>query len=266
MHLILIICLACCMLSCVEYPNHIWVEEVTDMKLDMNEEWELAYDYKGRLIRYGKTPITYEKNRINIGTMEGDDNKGKMYATTYLFSEGKGWCSESICRIPVDSIVVDVVKTTEYVQNGDTLIMNSTYFNIKDSLLIRESSIRYVYNSTGCLTEILYQIADVGKDEMSCHSYFEYNHPIRYNANLNLQAFWVEYTDWDTFFFFLLNVSPQNGNNILPNGIRYCVNHGKAIYEAEGLYRLDGERLVRMEIISKDVKLKARYKFDYFMK
>ena len=248
--------------SCVEYPTNTWVEEVKNMTLEITEEWNLEYDYKGRLIRYGNVPIQYAKNRIDIGTMDSDGKKEKMYSAVFLFSEEKGWYSE--CRIRMDSIVSDVVKRTEYFVKGDTLVMNSVYQNIKDSSFVRNSLNQYVYDTKGRLIDVIYHIVNMKGEKTACHSFFDYKCNIGCESNLNLQAYWIDCIDWDTFFFFLLNLCPHEGNKALPNGIRHCVNHGKAMYEADGLYRLDGERLVRMEIVSNDVKLKARYEFAYF--
>ena len=112
-------------------------------------------------------------------------------------------------------------------------------------------------------------------DESACHSYFYYNNNLNYESNLNMQAFYADCEGLDTYFFFLLNESPTHatrallgfgGNEsfALPNYIRHCVNHGKATYVAEALYRMEGEQPVRMEIISEEIKLKARFEFVYY--
>lgn len=248
--------------NCINYPKNDWIMEVSDKKRDW-DSWDLEYDYKGRLIRYGDTPVTYGQNLVTIGTIRGDEAGKTMYSATFEFSKGRALRSKSYYYWDIDSILTEVYKQTEYEWKGDTLVMSSVYRSIKNETLLRKAVAQYVFDTDNRLMEVLTTWLDDGK-ESACHSYFGYGNNIHYVANLNLQAYFVDKDDWDTFFFFLLDMSGREKSTALPIRIRHCVNHGKATYEAEGLYRLEGECPVMMEIISDEIQLKARYEFKYY--
>lgn len=251
--------------SCVEYPKDTWIVKVTDMKSDSEEEWKLAYDYKGRLIQYGNTPIRYEEKSIFAGHMEWDYKKEKQYSTAYYFSEGKVCRSESYCLVEWDSIGTEVHKEGDYRWKEDSLFVTFRYQRLKDSLLLRRLEACYVYDRQHRLAEIIRKCYD-GEDvqEWTCHSFLDYNLPINYTANLNLCAYIADREELDSFLFFLLGMDRGADARVLPNRIRHCVNQGDKTYIADGLYRLDGEKLVRMELISDRSELKERIDFQYY--
>ena len=251
------------MWDCVTYPDNTWLVEVTDKKSGI-EDWELEYDYKGRLVRYGNMPITYARGSVLIHFVRDDEPQDGMISAFFRLCDGRACKSEVRCLVEKDSTEVKAHKITEYEWHGDTLVMSSVWRSAENGCLLRKSEARYVYDTENRLTEAITSSTDAEGKEASCHSYYEYGNNIRYTANLNLQAFFVDREGWDAFFFFLLNMSGRPQAFALPNRIRHCVNHGDAMYIADGLYRLEGERPVRLEIISEEAKLKARYEFGYY--
>ena len=252
------------MASCVKYPQADWIMEVIDKKTDV-DHWKLDYDYKGRLTQYGNTPITYGRNSVTIGMMQGDESDNAMCSATFELSGNRACRSESYSLQLVDSVPTRICKRTDYEWIGDTLKMSSAYQSVKGKNLLRKVIARYVYDTDNRLIEVLTSSLNDCDEELSaCHSYFNYENNIHYMANLNLQAYFADREDWDTFFFFLLDMSGRVKSTALPNRIRHCVNHGKATYIAESLYRLDGEYPVLMEVISDKIQLKARYEFEYY--
>lgn len=249
--------------KCVKYPEKDWVKIVTDMK-DTKESWYLEYDYKGRLAQYGETPIDYLDDQIVVGEMGWISQKEKLIEATYDLSDGKIVRCVSRNLINIDSVWVEVKKHIHYRWEKDTLFMDSQFYSAKDNRLLRTVAARYVYDSQHRLTDVMSRYIHSEGDESACHSYFYYNNNLNYESNLNMQAFYADCEGLDTYFFFLLNESPTHATRALPNYIRHCVNHGKATYVAEALYRMEGEQPVRMEIISEEIKLKARFEFVYY--
>jgi hypothetical protein len=78
-----------------------------------------------------------------------------------------------------------------------------------------------------------------------------------------MQSFFIDAEGPDIFFFLLLDMDGKFKEHKLPTRIEFCVNQGKAVYLADGLYQMDNESLVRGEVLSDDVKLKVRVEFEY---
>ena len=103
----------------------------------------------------------------------------------------------------------------------------------------------------------------VGGDVSSCHTYYNYDNNINYQANLNLQAYVIDYDGVDSFFYFLLNLGQLRNRTALPNDIGYCMNHGLSTYNVHANYRLDDENPVRIEVLYNYTKLLSRIDLSY---
>lgn len=250
--------------ACCPSDSKVWLKKVMDMKGDEKHEWNLEYDASRRLIRYGNTPISYEKGKITVGAMEWESKGERMYHATFRLNRAGEHESESRCRLVVGGNEVDVWKKTTYRNVPDTLFVSSRYYVEGSEKPVRRVEAKYVYDAENRLTEILSVYFDGGKTETgACHCYYGYNANIRYDSNLNLQAYFVDREGLDTFFYLLLNLGRREVCGTLPDQIRHCVNRGKATYMADGLYRLDGNFPTKAEVISSRAELKARYEFEY---
>lgn len=250
--------------ACINYPQNTWVIKVIDQKSNQDEQWEMKYDYKGRLTKYGNTPISYEGNSVVVGKMKWNTKQEKMFGATYNLSDGKATRSEALCLIKVDTIWMKVCKKADYTWLGDSLYIKACYKSVDCKQLVRTCEACYIYDDQSRIVEAINQCYDAqGVEEWVCHSYFDYDVPIRYEANLNLMAYITDQEELDIFLFFLLGMD-GNPQQVLPNLIHRCVNHSEYTYNAYGLYRMEGEKLVRMELISEQIKLKERIDFQYY--
>ena len=263
------VCLALLLLPMVEVLDGCWGAEekvcltkVTDLKGERKHEWDLEYDDDRRLVKYGNTPISYESDRITIGEMNWETKGERMYRATFRLNKGGVHESESRCLLAVNGESVDAWKKTTFRDTPDTLFVLSNYFVEGIDNPIRRVEAKYVYDARNRLVEIISAYYDGGEDK-KCHSFYEYNANIRYDSNLNLQAFLVDREGLDTFFYLLMNLGNRKTNVTLPEHIRHCVNQGKAMYVADGLYRLEGDYPSKAEVISMQTELKARFEFEH---
>lgn len=254
------------LVACCSSHEAICLKKVMDMKGEEKHEWNLEYDASSRLVRYGNTPISYEKGKITVGAMEWESKGERMYHATFRLNRDGEHESESHCRLVVGGNEVDVWKKTTYRNEPDTLIVSSRYYVKELEKPVRQVEAKYVYDTENRLTEILSVYSDGGEQETgACHCYYGYNGNIRYDSNLNLQAYFVDREGLDTFFYLLLNLGRREVCGTLPDQIRHCVNRGKSTYVANGLYRLDGNSPVKAEVISTKTELKARFEFEHRM-
>lgn len=252
--------------ACSPSCETVCLKKVTDMKGDEKHEWNLEYDASRHLVRYGNTPISYERGKVTIGGMEWESKGERMYHATFRLNRSGEHESESRCRLVVGGSEVDAWKKTSYRNTPDTLFVVSRYFVDGLEKPLRQVEAKYVYDAENRLTEILSVYWDEsGKETGACHCYYGYNANIRYDSNLNLHAFLVDREGLDTFFYLLLNLGKREVCGALPNRIRHCVNRGKATYEANGLYRLDGNSPTKAEVISSQTELKERLEFEHHL-
>lgn len=250
--------------GCRHTGEKLCLTKVVDMKREVKHEWHLKYDESKRLVGYGDTPISYEKGRIIIGGMEWESKGDKMYRAVFQTNRKGCYECESLCRLIVGGDYVDARKKTSFRNTPDTLFVMSEYYIDGIEKPLRKVDAKYVYDEKNRLSEVVSAYFDGGKEETgACHCYYGYGAGIRYESNLNMQAFLVDREGLDTFFYLLLNLGYREKCQSLPNQIRHCVNRGKAAYEADGLYRLDGNSPTKMEIISSQTELKARYEFEH---
>ena len=143
-----------------------------------------------------------------------------------------------------------------------TLFVLSNYYVEGVENPVRQVEAKYAFDTHNRLTDVISTYSDGGGNH-KCHCYYEYNANIHYDSNLNLQAFVVEREGLDTFFYLLLNLGNRKTQGALPEHIRHCVNQGKAVYVADGLYCLEGDIPTRAEVISLQAELKARFEFEH---
>ena len=262
------VCLALLLLPMVGVMDGCWnsdekvcLSKVTDMKGNGNHVWNLEYDDSRRLVKYGNTPISYENNQITVGEMDWEPRGEHMYGATFHLKNGT-LESEAQCRLMVKDEMVDAWKKTSYRETPDTLFVLSNYYVEGVENPVRQVEAKYAFDTHNRLTDVISTYSDGGGNH-KCHCYYEYNANIHYDSNLNLQAFVVEREGLDTFFYLLLNLGNRKTQGALPEHIRHCVNQGKAVYVADGLYCLEGDIPTRAEVISLQAELKARFEFEH---
>ena len=248
--------------GCTRPTDEVYLSKVVDLKGESKQTWELKYDDKGRLVQYGNTPIHYGSEKITVGKMDWNFKGGGMYHADFYLERGQVSRCKSVCLLELPSGRVEALKHTYFHYAKDTLYIDSDYY-LPDRRLVRSLHAQYIYDKKNRLTEVISVCKDEKGEESACHSYYGYNTNIHYTSNLNLQAYIVDREGLDTFFFFLLNLGCKEPCGALPNHIRHCVNHGKATYVADGLYRLDGDVPVKAEVVSDQLELKARFEFEH---
>ena len=251
--------------GCRHADEKLCLTKVVDMNKSDKYVWKLEYDDSHRLVGYGDTPISYKNGKIMIGGMEWESKGDCMYHATFQQNREGEYESESFCRINMGGNCVDAWKKTAFRNTPDTLFVVSDYYLEGMEKPVRKVVAKYVYDDKNRLTEILTVYYDGGEETGACHCYYGYNANIRYESNLNLQAFLVDREGLDTFFYLLLDLGKRRMCVTLPDQIRHCVNRGKAVYEADGLYRLDGSAPSKMEVISLQTELKARYELEHLV-
>ena len=122
---------------------------------------------------------------------------------------------------------------------------------------------KYVFDQLGRLKEVMTVFTEANDSVSSCHTYYNYDNNINYQANLNLQAYVIDYDGVDSFFYFLLNLGQLRNRTALPNDIGYCMNHGLSTYNVHANYRLDDENPVRIEVLYNYTKLLSRIDLSY---
>lgn len=249
--------------SCGNLSEQIRVIKIRDLKRGEEAVWRLDYDSKGRLSAYGKTPIEYGENEIRIGRMDWDYRGEQLLSVDYFFTNDEVLRSEARCLWVTDSTEMEVKKEVDYQLCGDTIDMEITYYSVPEHLLLKQIYSHYVYNEDGNLAEVISRYIHTDRHESSCHSFYNYDLNISYESNLNMQSFFIDAEGPDIFFFLLLDMDGKFKEHKLPTRIEFCVNQGKAVYLADGLYQMDNESLVRGEVLSDDVKLKVRVEFEY---
>lgn len=263
------VCLALLLLPMVQVLDSCWhsnekvcLTKVTDLKGDGKHVWDLEYDASRRLVKYGNTPISYGKNQITVGEMDWGSRGDHMYQATFHLNKNGTLESESRCRLKVKDEMVDAWKKTSYRETPDTLFVNSNYYMEGVENPVRQVEAKYAFDTHNRLIDVISTYSDEGGSHR-CHCFYEYNANIHYDSNLNLQAFVVEREGLDTFFYLLLNLGNRKTQGALPEHIRHCVNQGKAVYVADGLYCLEGDIPTRAEVISLQAELKARLEFEH---
>ena len=218
--------------GCKEKKADTYVTKVTDLTGEEEQVLKLEYDRDGKIIKYGDTPVRYEGDQITIGQMDCLNTGNKLCNVTFQIGKGKARESRARCMLKVGEEVYEADKQT-------------------------------VYDQLGRLKEVMTVFTEANDSVSSCHTYYNYDNNINYQANLNLQAYVIDYDGVDSFFYFLLNLGQLRNRTALPNDIGYCMNHGLSTYNVHANYRLDDENPVRIEVLYNYTKLLSRIDLSY---
>ena len=82
---------------------------------------------------------------------------------------------------------------------------------------------KYVFDQLGRLKEVMTVFTEANDSVSSCHTYYNYDNNINYQANLNLQAYVIDYDGVDSFFYFLLNLGQLRNRTALPLSLIHIV-------------------------------------------
>lgn len=252
---------ACC--GCKDKVEELCVEKVTDLTGDDEQILDIVYDRDGKIIKYGETPITYEGDKVIVGQMDCLNTGNKLCSVVFKMVKGKAKESQARCLFKVGDKKYEANKVTTYEYGADTLCIQSEYRALTDNHLLRHVSGKYVFGKDGKLREVISAYKEANDSVSSCHSYYNYDNNINYEANLNLQAYVVEREGLDNFFYFLLGLGDFRDVKSLPNDIGYCLNHGEETYNIHANYRLENEAPVRIEVLYNYTKLLSRIDLNY---
>lgn len=249
--------------SCKEKIDKTCVAKITDLTGDEEQISDVVYDGDGRLIKYGETPITYEGDKVVVGGMDCLNTGSKLCAVTFKMVKGKAKESRAKCVLKAGAKTFEATKMTTYDYGADTLRILSEYFALSDNRFLRRVCAKYVFDADRKLKEVITSYKEHNDSLSSCHSYYNYDNNIGYEANLNLQAYVIERDGLDNFFYFLLNLGDFRNKSVLPNDIGYCLNHGMETYNIHANYRLDDEYPIRIEMLYNYTKLLSRIDLSY---
>lgn len=255
------LCLACG--GCKEKVVESYVSGITDLTGEEEHVLKLDYDRDGNIVKYGDTPVTYDGDQVIVGGMDCASSGGRLYGVTFKMGKGKAQESVARCMWKEGDSICEVEKRTVYDYRGDTIDVRSDYRSIPDRCFLKKVDGKYVFDKAGRLKEVLTVYTQANDSVSSCHTYYNYDNNICYEANLNLQAYVVDHDGLDSFFYFLLNLGQFKNRTALPNDIGYCLNHGVSTYNVHANYRLNDESPVRIEVLYNYTKLLSRIDLSY---
>ena len=73
---------------------------------------------------------------------------------------------------------------------------------LPDYRFLKKVQGKYVFDQLGRLKEVMTVFTEANDSVSSCHTYYNYDNNINYQANLNLQAYVIDYDGVDSFFYF----------------------------------------------------------------
>ena len=250
--------------GCKENAVDSYVAKITDLTGEEEQVLKLDYDRDGNIIKYGDTPVTYIGDQIVIGEMDCLNNSGnRLCNVTFKMGKGKAQESKARCMLRVKEDVYEAEKRTTYDCRGDTICIQSDYRATSDRRFLRNVVGKYVFDREGKLKEVMTTYTEANDSLSFCHTYYNYDDNINYEANLNLQAYVVDRDGLDGFFYFLLNLGQIRNRTALPNDIGHCLNHGESTYNVHANYQLNNENPVRIEILYNYTKLLSRIDLSY---
>ncbi|WP_455673354.1 hypothetical protein [Phocaeicola sp.] len=257
------IALVLILFSCKESTDGLLITKVTDLTGDEEVISDIEYDGDGRIVKYGETPIKYEGDRVTVGEMDCLDTGSRLCTVTFKMVKGKAKESKARCMLKLGLNAYEANKATVYEYGADTLRVQSEYYAVSDNRFLRYVCGKYVFGEEGKLVEVITAYREANDSTSVCHTYYNYDNHINYEANLNLQAYIVDRDGLDSFFYFLLNMGGLRDKTSLPNDIGYCLNHGTDTYNVHANYRLDNESPVRIEVLYNYTKLLSRIDLVY---
>lgn len=249
--------------GCKEKTADSYVARITDLTGEEEQVLKLDYDRDGNIIKYGDTPVTYEGDQIVIGQMDCLDTGNKLCSVTFKMGKGKAQESKARCMLKVKDSIYEADKLTTYEYRGDTIFIQSDYRAVSDHRFLRNVQGKYAFDKQGKLKDVMTIYTEADDSTSSCHTYYNYDDNINYEANLNMQAYVIDRDGLDGFFYFLLNLGQIRNRTALPNDIGYCLDHGISTYNVHANYRLDDENPVRIEVLYNYTKLLSRIDFSY---
>lgn len=249
--------------GCKEKIADAYVTKVTDLTGEEEQVLKLEYDYDGKIIKYGDTPVTYDGDQIVIGQMDCLNIGNKLCNVTFKMGKGKAQESRARCMLKLKNETYEAEKQTTYDYKGDTIIFISDYRTVSEHRFLRNVQGKYVFDQLGRLKEVITAFTEANDSVSSCHTYYNYDNNINYKANLHLQAYVVDRDGLDAFFYFLLDLGQFKNKTALPNDIGYCLDHGISTYNIHANYRLEDENLVRIEVLYNYTKLLSRIDLFY---
>lgn len=250
-------------LGCKESTGESLITTITDLTGDEEVVAGIVYDDDNRIISYGDTPIAYEGDKVTVGEMDCLETGARLCSVTFKMVKGKAKESKARCLLKVGAEEYEANKTTVYEYGGDTLCIRSDYHALADNRFLRHACGKYIYDKKGTLKEVMMTYREANDSVSTCHTYYNYDNHISYEANLNLQAYVIDRDGLDSFFYFLLNLGQHRNNVLLPNDIGYCMNHGLETYNVHANYRLEDESPVRIEVLYEYAKLLSRIDLAY---
>lgn len=250
--------------GCKEKKVDPYVIKVVDLTGEEEQVLKVEYDRDGNIIKYGETPVEYDGDQIIIGEVKCPGSGEGLNSVTFKMGKGKARESSAHGMWKIkDSIYLEVEKQTCYEYIGDTINILSDYWKVPDRSLLRNVHGKYIFDKEGRLKEVITTSTEANDSVSSCHTYYNYDNNLNYQANLNLQAYVIDRDGMDTFFYFLLNLGQFKNRTALPNDIGYCLNHGLSTYNIHANYRLDNDNLVRIEALYNYTKLLSRIDLFY---
>lgn len=234
---------------------------IVDLFGDEPVSFSLIYDGKGKLARFGGTSVQYLKNRVVIGLLDNVPGYGTFFNMSFEMADGKVIRSETHCEEKIDGKFVEVNKKSTYIYDNEEMVIDSKSYRITDNQLIRSHKETRKWDSQGRLSEALVVDTDKGINTI----YYNYQSNFSCLSNLNLQAFAYFTYGLDDVLAYLLNLYDLSGVNVLPNEIIIQSSHGEK-QSYTGNYCMDGDQLMRMEIMKDYEILASRLNFEYGQK
>lgn len=250
--------------GCKEKACDSYVGKIIDLTGDEEQVLKLKYDVDGNIIEYGDTPVEYDGDEIIVGKVRCSHSDDRLIGVT--FKMGKGKARESIARGMLkakDGSYLEVEKHTVYEYREDTINILSDYWKAAGHGFLKHVQGKYIFDKEGRLTEVITTSTEANDSVSSCHTYYNYDYNINYQANLYLQAYVVDWDGLDNFFYLLLNLGEFKNRTAMPNDIGYCMDHGLSTYNIHANYQLDDDNLIRIEALYNYTKLLSRINLFY---
>lgn len=248
--------------SCKERQDEKTVVRVTDLTGEEEVILDIDYDDDGRIVRYGKTSIRYEGDKISIGEADCFYSGDRLCSVTFEMAKGKAIGSHTRYLLKRGSEMLDVFKNSTYEYGADTVCIKSDYFKVEKNTFLKHVCTKYVFGKDGKLIESIASHRESNDSAYVCYSYYNYDSNITYRANLNMQAYVMDGDGLDCFFYFLLNLGRFN-TTALPNDVGRCVNHDSETFNVHANYKLDDEFPVKIEVLYDYTKLLSRIELSY---
>lgn len=249
--------------GCKEKAYNSYVGKVIDLTGEEEQLLKLRYDSDGNIIEYGQTSVKYDGDEVIIGKVRCLHSGDSLVSVTFKMGKGKARESKATMLKVKDGTYREVEKHTVYEYTGDTINILSDYWEVADRRFLKNVRGKYIFDKEGRLKEVVTVHTEANDSISSCHTYYNYDDNINYQANLNLVAYVVDQDGIDNFFYFLLNLGQFKNRTALPNDIGYCMNHGLSTYNIHANYQLDDDNLIRIEALYNYTKLLSRINLFY---